>query len=129
MDIVISLAQAAVATFLATELYYITLPGILLFSLVAYAVVTQNPLRLSLPPFIGIGAVWSVIRGNRRAYGDPREITRLSFFGRDAFWVTKEDVMRDLIKSRRVVPVYYGNGEIMTFGDREKRAIDKVYRL
>jgi hypothetical protein len=125
-DIIFTLARAALATFLAKELYIFTIPSLIAFSIVAYAVVARDPVRSSLPPYIGFKGVWDVFHGRRRVRGDKRSLVRLSVFGRDVFWVS-EGVMRELLVSKRLVQVFQGKGVFMDFGDKERIALDNVF--
>ena len=127
-DIAFALARAAVATLLSRELYSFTVPGLVLFSVTVYAVITRDPLRDSLPPYMGFSGTWDLLSGQRRKDKETREVVRLSVFGRDVFWVSKENVMRGLIGSREVVPVYHGKGILVAAGDKEQKAIEKVSR-
>jgi hypothetical protein len=126
-DILFSLARAAVATFLAKELYSVTVPTLLVFSVIIYEALTRDPLRSSLPPFIGFKGTWNALRGHRRARGGKRELVRLSFCRKDVFWVSRQDIMDDLVSSGQVIPVLYGDGIVTTYGDKEKVAIEKVF--
>src|SRR5579871_3585891 len=83
IDIASSLLRAAVATVLAKELYVVTVPSLIAFSVIAYEVLTRDPIRGSMPPYLGDKAAWEVIRGRRRPQGDTRDIVRLSIFGKD----------------------------------------------
>jgi hypothetical protein len=124
-DIIFTLARAALATFLAKELYILTVPSLITFSIVAYAVVARDPLRSSLPPYIGFKGVWDVFQGRRRVRGNKRSLVRLSVFGRDVFWVS-EGVMGELLVSKRLMQVFQGKGVFMEFGDKERMALDNV---
>jgi hypothetical protein len=124
-DIVFALARAGVATFLARELYAITVPALLLFSLTVYAVITRDPIRTSLPPYIGFKGLWRVLQGQKRVLG-RREVARLSVFGRDAFWVS-EAVLNELIYSKRMAQVFQGKGVFMEYTDKEKMAVENVF--
>jgi len=125
-DILFALARAAVATLLSRELYSVTVPGLLLFSLSVYSVVTRDPLRDSLPPTMAFADVWNVLSGRRRGGGDQRELVRLSLFGRDVFWVPRGDIMQGLIAAEEVVPVYFGNGMVVAVHEKEQTAIEAV---
>lgn len=126
-DIIFTLARAGVATLLAKELYVVTVPGLIFFSIITYSVLTRDPLRSSLPPYIGFKAAWDVLRGRKRSRSDSRELVRLSILRRDVFWISKEDVLNDLVASGRVVPVFYGNGIVTEYTDKEKTAVEKVF--
>jgi hypothetical protein len=133
MDIILSeiafaLARAAVATLLSRELYSVTVPGLVLFSITVYAVITRDPLRDSLPPYMDFSGTSDVLSGQRRKDKETREVVRISVLGRDAFWVSKENVMDGLIGSRDVMPVYCGKGILVAAGDKEQNAIAKVSR-
>jgi predicted ABC-type sugar transport system permease subunit len=123
-DILFSLARAGVATFLARELYAVTVPVMLLFSLTVYLIITRDPLRTSLPPYIGLKGLWRVLHGHKRILG-RREIARLSVLGRDAFWVS-EGVLNELIYSKQMVQVFQGKGIFMEYTDKEKMAVENV---
>ena len=123
-DIAISLARAALATFLAKELYSITVPTVTLFSIVLYACLTRDPIRTSLPPWMGIKGIWNVIVGGKKVR-QGREIVRLSVFGRDVFWVT-EDVFQELLLENGLVQVFHRNGVFMEYGEKERMIVDKV---
>ena len=127
-DILFALARAAVATLLSRELYSVTVPGLFLFSLTVYTVITRDPLRDSLAPYMGFSGTWDVLSGQRRKDKERREVVRLSVYGSDVFWVSKENVMDGLIGSREVIPVYYGKGILVAAGDKEQNAIAKVSR-
>ena len=129
IDIASSLLRAAISTVLAKELYIVTVPSLIAFSIVTYEVLTRDPIRSSMPPYLGDRATWEVIRGRRRPQGDTRDIVRLSIFGNDVFWVSREDVINQLAESGRVVRAFYGNGAVMVYGDKEKAAIEKVISL
>ena len=126
-DIVFSLARAAVATLLAKGLYSITIPTLVLFSILTYSVLTRDPIRASLPPYIGFKGVWDVLWGKKRVRNGKREVGRLSIFRRDVFWISKGDVMRELIASEKINPVFYGNGVVIPYGDKERAAVEKVF--
>jgi len=126
IDIAFALARAAVATVLSRELYSVTVPGLLLFSLTVYTVITRDPLRDSLPPYMGFSGTWDVLSGHRRKDKKRREVVRLSVFGRDVFWVSKDQVMKALIGSGEVMPVYHGKGILVAAGDKEQKAIERV---
>ena len=120
------LTRAAIATFLANELYAITIPGSLVFSVTLYAVLTRDPLRASLPPWMGFGGMWFVMRGRwRRKVRRGRAIVRLSIFGRDAFWIS-EQVLGELLSSGGVEQVFYKSGCVLEYGSNERMAVDKV---
>lgn len=123
-DILFALARAGVATFLARELYVLTVPALLVFSLTIYAIITRDPIRESLPPYIGVKGVWRVLQGRKRVLG-KKEVARLSVFGRDAFWVS-EGVLNELIYSHRMVQVFQGKGVFMEYTDKEKFAVENV---
>src|SRR5277367_1765620 len=125
-NIIFELARAAVATALSRELYSVTIPGLLLFSLAVYTVITRDPLRDSLPPYMGFSGTWDVLSGQRRKDKDRREVVRLSVFGRDVFWVSKEHVMKGLVVSGEVIPVYHGKGILVAVSAKEQMAIEKV---
>ena len=125
-DILFTLARAGVATLLAKELYSVTVPALLAFSIITYAALTRDPIRVSLPPYIGFKAVWDVFRGKRIRHSDARGLVRLSVFRRDVFWIFNADIMNDLLTSERIVPVFYGNGIVIEYGDKEKDAVKKV---
>ena len=125
-DIVFALARAAVATLLSTELYSFTVPGLLLFSLSVYAVITRDPLRNSLPPYMDFAGAWDVCTGQGRSGRDKRELVRLSVFWRDVFWVSIENVMEGLVGSGELTPVYYGKGMVISMGGKEQKAIEAV---
>ena len=124
-DILFALARAGVATFLARELYSITVPALLLFCVAIYAIITSDPLRMSLPPYIGFKGLWRVLTGRKRVLGG-REVARLSVFGRDAFWVS-EGVLNELIYSKRMEQVFQGKGVFMEYTDKEKMAVENVF--
>jgi hypothetical protein len=126
-DIVFSLARAAVATLLAKELYSITIPTLFLFSIITYSVLTRDPIRASLPPYIGFKGIWDVLRGKKRVRNGKREVVRLSIFRRDVFWISRADVISELVASERINPVFYGNGIIIPYSDKERAAVDKVF--
>ena len=126
-DMISTLARAGLATLLAKELYFITIPTLVLFSIITYSVLTQDPLRSSLPPYIGIQGSWDVLSGYRRSRGDKREIVRLSILRRDVFWISKGDVMKELMASERLTPVIYRKGIVLEYGDKEKTAVEKVF--
>jgi hypothetical protein len=126
-DILFALARAGVATFLARELYAVTVPAMLVFSLTVYAIITRDPLRTSLPPYIGFSGLWRVLRGRKRVLG-RRQVARLSVFGRDAFWVS-EAVLNELIYSKQMVQVFQGKGIFMEYTDKEKMAVENVVPL
>lgn len=126
-DIVFSLARAAIATLLAKELYSVTIPTLLLFSIIIYSVLTRDPIRASLPPYIGFKGVWDVLWGKKRVRNGKGEVVRLSIFRRDVFWISKGDVMNELVASGRINPVFYGNGIVIPYDDKEKAAVEKVF--
>jgi hypothetical protein len=126
-DIVFAVARAAVATLLAKELYSITIPSLFLFSLITYSVLSRDPIRASLPPYIGFKGVWDVLWGKRRMRNGKREVVRLSIFRRDVFWISKGDAMNELVASGKINPVFYGDGIIIPYGDKEKAAVEKVF--
>ena len=126
-DIVFSLARAAIATLLAKELYSITIPTLLLFSIIIYSLLTRDPIRASLPPYIGFKGVWDVLWGKKKVRNGKREVVRLSIFRRDVFWISKGDVMSELVASGRINPVFYGNGIVIPYSDKEKAAVEKVF--
>jgi hypothetical protein len=128
-DIAFALARAAVATLLSRELYSFTVPGMLLFSFSVYTVVTRDPLRDSLPPRMGVAEVLGVLRGEKRRRGRREEVVRLSVFGKDVFWVSRANVMWDLVASGGVAPLYYGKGLVLMAGDKDKGSIEKVLFL
>lgn len=123
-DILIALARAAIANFLSKELYSVTVPSLFVFSVTVYAALTKDPLRASLPPWIGARGVWWVLRGRKRVRRG-RSIVRLSVFGRDVFWA-EERVLGELLVSDRVVQVFHKNGIFMEYGANERTAVDKV---
>jgi hypothetical protein len=128
-EVICALARAALATFLSKELYYITVPTALVLSIIAYEAITRDPLRSSLPPFIGFQDAWNVIQGRRRSRGDAREVVRLSFFGKDIFWVSKDDVMNKVLNSGNLTPVIQGDGTILPLNDKDRGALEKVVFL
>jgi hypothetical protein len=123
-DILIALARAALATFLAKELYAVTVPSSIVFSITVYAILTRDPVRASLPPWIGFQGAWWVFRGWRKVRGG-RSVVRLSVFGRDVFWVS-ERVLGELLSSGRIEQVFYKNGILLQYGGNERIAMDKV---
>ena len=125
-DIAFALARAAVATLLSRELYSVTVPGLLLFSLTVYAVITRDPIRDSLPPTMGFVRAWDVLSGEKRKGREDREVVRLSVFGRDVFWVSEAGVRNELVWSGNVLPVYHGKGMVVAAGANEQKAIEKV---
>jgi hypothetical protein len=126
-EIICSLARAALSAFLSKELYtFIAVPSALLLSIVAYEALTRNPLRSSLPPFTGFQATWKAIQGRRRPQRDALEVVRLSFFGKDVFWVSRKDVMEEISITGKLARIMYGNGVVLVFNDKEKEALDKV---
>jgi hypothetical protein len=129
MEIGISLVRAAVATFFAKELFPITIPTLVVFCIMTYALLTRDPLRSSLPPHIGLTGAWNVLCGQRRPDGDTREFVRLSVFGRDVFWLSNEDILNDLAASGQLVPIFHGKGSIITYGDKDIMALEKVFLL
>jgi len=124
-DILVALVRAGIATFLSRELYAITVPVLLLFSITVYAIITQDPIRTSLPPYIGFKGVWRVLTGRKRVLGG-REVARLSVFGRDTFWVS-EGVLNELIYSTKIMQVFQGKGVFMEYTDKEKWAVENVF--
>jgi hypothetical protein len=127
-DIVFALARAALATFLAKELYSITVPTLALFSLMTLSIITRDPLRDSLPPFLSPRDIFALLWGRRLGKGDKRRIVRLSVFARDVFWVSNQPVLKEFLVGDKVRPVYYGNGIVMPYGDKERGALEKVCR-
>jgi hypothetical protein len=126
-DILIALTRAALATLLAKELYSITVPGSLIFSITVYAILTRDPVRSSLPPSIGGRGLFSLLRG-RRKLRMGRSIVRLSIFERDVFWIS-ELVLAELLSSGRIEQVFHKDGVIMEYGTNERMAVDKVVAL
>src|SRR5437667_6825110 len=124
-DIAFALARAAVATLLAKELYSVTIPTLVIVSIITYSALTQDPIRGSLPPFIGFKGIWDVIRGGRNR-GDSRELVRFSILQRDVFWTSRGDVINELLKSARATPVFHANGIVIPYGDDEEIAVEKA---
>jgi hypothetical protein len=126
MEIIFALARAALATFLAKELYSITIPSLVVFSFLTLSLITRDPLRDSLPPVFGLRDVFGLFMGRRRSDRESRSIVRLSIFSRDVFWVSRTEVLQELLAEEKVRPIFYGNGIIMPYGDKERNALENV---
>jgi len=129
MEIVFALARAALATFLAKELYSITIPSLAVFCFLTLSIITRDPLRDSLPPFLGLQDIIALVFGRRLADGGKRSVVRLSIFSRDVFWVSQAHVLKEWLAGEKVRPVFYGNGIVMPYGDKERNALENVYLL
>lgn len=127
MEILFALARAALATFLAKELYSITVPTLAIFSFITLSLITRDPLRDTLPPFLGLQDITALVLGWRPERGDKRTILRLSIFSRDVFWVSEGHVLSAFLAEEKVRPVFYGNGLVMPYGDKERNALGKVW--
>jgi hypothetical protein len=123
-DIVVSLGRAALATFLARELYSTTVPTLLVLSITVYILVTLDPLAPSLPPSIGLRGLWRLLRGKRKVR-HATDLGRLSVLGRHVFWVS-QDVLGQLLRSTSPVQIFHRNGVFMEYGEKERMVIDKV---
>jgi hypothetical protein len=128
-DIAFALARAAVATFLSRELYAVTVPSLIVFSALAFAVLTQDPIRRSLPPFIGVGGVWKAL--NCQSTCDEKGLVRASFFGRDVFWITRVVVFKELfgMDSGHMSPLYQTSKGLVMLNELERRALENVFLL
>ena len=129
MEIVFALARAALATFLAKELYSITIPSLAVFCFLTLSIITRDPLRDSLPPFLGLQDIIALVFGRRLADGGKRSVVRFSIFSRDVFWVSQAHVLKEWLAGEKVRPVFYGNGIVMPYGDKERNALENVYLL
>jgi hypothetical protein len=125
LDIFISVIRERIASFLAGELRSFTIPLIILCSAVTYAILTRDPMRASLPPWMGFEGVWGVLWGSRNIRLNY-EMVRLSFFGRDVFWVT-EEVVNGLLVEGELVQIFHRNGVFMEYGEKERIVVDKVF--
>ena len=123
-DILIALARAALATFLARELYAFTVPSSLAFTLALYLIITRDPIRESLPQWIGAKGILALIWGKRNVRQD-REVVRFSIFGRDVFWVT-EEVLGELLLQKSLIQIFHRNGVFMEYGEKERVVVDRV---
>jgi hypothetical protein len=126
MEIITALARAVLANFLAKELYTITVPSLVLFSFLTLALITRDPLRDSLPPFVTIRDIFGLLLGRRRSDRTSRSIVRLTIFSRDVFWVSRTEIFKELLAEGKVRPIFYGNGITMPYGDKERNALEKV---
>jgi hypothetical protein len=126
MEIITALARAALANFLAKELYSITVPSLVLFSFLTLALVTRDPLRDSLPPFVRIRDIFGLFLGRRRSDRGTRSLVRLSIFSRDVIFISRTEIFNELLAEGKVRPIFYGNGITMPYGDKEQNAVEKV---
>lgn len=126
MEIITALARAALANFLAKELYTLTVPSLVAFSFLTLALITRDPLRDSLPPFVTVRDMFGLFLGRRRSDRGSRSIVRLSIFSRDVIWISRTEIFHELLAEGKVRPIFYGNGITMPFGDKERNALEKV---
>jgi hypothetical protein len=127
-DIAFALTRAALATFLARELYTVTIPSLLVFSITAYTVVSRDPVRRSLPPHIGVRGVWRVINGG--ITNDSRGLVRLSIFGRDVFWIARGGILREVFaSSAQMTPLLQTSKGMVSLKVSDRIALKQVIVL
>jgi len=125
-EIISSLARAALATYLANELYSLTLPTLIPFTILTYAIITRDPLRRSLPPSLGLRGFWRAL-GRRKYQTIAKDgLHRLSILGKDVFFVKEEKVISALVDHEGIVEVYPGDGQFLSLTEKDKSAIDLV---
>jgi hypothetical protein len=125
-DIAVALLRSVLANFLARELVAVTLPSVIVFSALAYGVLTRDPIRRSLPPHVGLRSVWNIVCEGYLE--DGRGLVRFSVFERDAFWITRFGVLKELFDNcaGQMVPQLQRSGGLGILTESERNAMEKV---